>query len=150
IPLSAFIGHIDLSDVAVIRFNFDQHNSGAFQIADLAFADPSTAAGPYVVSSTPSGNVLGARNSVRVRFDRSIDVTTFTTDSIVSFTRTVGATTTDLLSAVTGVTPVAGSDNRQFDVAFQSQGLAGTYRLTIGPNILDLDGNPMDQDHNLI
>jgi hypothetical protein len=148
IPLSAFIGHIDLSDVAVIRFNFDQHNSGAFQIADLAFADPVAAAGPYVVSSTPSGNVLGAQNSVRVRFDRTIDMTTFTTDQIVSFTRTAGSTQTDLLSAVTGITPVAGSNDRQFDIAFQSQGLAGTYQLTIGPNILDLDGNPMDQNLN--
>jgi hypothetical protein len=149
IPLSAFVSSIDLSDVAVLRFDFDQNNSGAFQIADIAFADPAPAAGPYVVASTPAGYVLGPQNSVRVQFDRPIDATTFTIDSIVSFTRTVGSTVTDLLDAITDVTPVSGTTN-QFDIAFRSQIALGTYSLTFGPDILDLAGNPMDQNHNLI
>jgi hypothetical protein len=148
IPLRAFSGFIDLSNVTAIRFGFDQHNSGAFQIADLAFADLG-AAGPYVVDSAPSGKLLGPQSSVRVQFDRPIKAETFTINSIDSFTRTAGATVTDLLSAITGVTPV-GSDGRQFDITFASQGLAGFYQLTIGPNIQDEAGNPMDQNHNIL
>jgi hypothetical protein len=105
-------------------------------------------ANPFVVSSTPSGNLFGPQSSVRVTFDRAIDVSTFTIASIDSFTRTVGSTTTDLLSTITGVTPVAGSDNHQFDITFATQNTLGVYTLVIGPNILDLAGNPMDQDHN--
>jgi hypothetical protein len=106
------------------------------------------AAGPVVVSSAPTGNTFGSVSSVRVTFDRPIDVTSFDTTQVVSFTRTVGTTTTDLLSAVTGVTPVAGSGGTQFDVAFTPQTALGNYTLVIGPNITDLNGNAMDQDFN--
>jgi hypothetical protein len=58
IPLSAFQGHIDLSNVTTIRFNFDQHNSGVYQIADLAFAD-----GPLTVQMSPTNNNLLIRNN---------------------------------------------------------------------------------------
>jgi hypothetical protein len=149
IPLSAFVGFVDLSNITAVRFDFDQHASGAFQVTDLAFADPVPGAGPFVVSSSPSGNVFGPQSSVRVRFDRSIDPMTFTTASGVdSFTVTVGSMVTDLTTAITGVEAVTGSNNTQFDITFQSQTAAGTYQLTIGPNIQDLAGNPMDQDHD--
>jgi hypothetical protein len=148
IPLSAF-GSIDLSNVTAVRFNFDQTNSGAYQIADIAFADAAPAAGPYVVGNTP-GDVFGPQTSVRVQFDRPINVSTFTTGSIDSFTRTVGSTVTNLLGAITGVTPVAGSNNRSFDITFSPQSALGAYQLVIGPNIFDTAGTPMDQNHNLI
>jgi Bacterial Ig-like domain len=150
IPLTAFFGFVDLSNVTTVRFDFDQHNSGAFQVADLAFADPAASAGPSVLSSTPSGDVLGSQSSVRVTFDRPIDTATFTPASVDSFTRTVGSTITELLFAITEVTPVAGSGDQQFDVSFAAQSALGVYQLVIGPNILDLAGNPMDQNHNLI
>jgi hypothetical protein len=150
IPLSAFLGFLDLSDVQKVRFDFDQHMSGAFQVTDLAFADPAASAGPYVISSTPSGATFDVQSSVRVRFDRAIDPSTFMTASVDSFTRTVGSTTTNLLSAITGVAPVDGSGNMQFDIFFADQSALGAYQLTIGPNIRDLAGHPMDQNHNLI
>jgi hypothetical protein len=148
VPLGSFVGTIDLSDVRSVRLNFDQHNSGAFQFTDFAFDDPSASAGPYVVASTPSGSVTGGQNHVRVVFDRPIDPTTFNLGSIDSFTATLSGAVYDLRYALTGVTPVAGSGNTQFDVGFSSFGYTGTYHLTIGPDILDLAGNPMDQNHN--
>jgi hypothetical protein len=150
IPLDAFVGQIDLGNVVSVRFNFDQHPSGAFQITDLAFADLHPAAGPFVVSSTPAGGVFAPQNRVRVTFNVPIDLTTFTTSSIDSFTRTVGSTVTDISSDIIGVTPVAGSNDRQFDITFNAQITVGVYDMVIGPNILDTAGNPMDQDHDLV
>ncbi len=106
--------------------------------------------GPRVTTSTPSGTVLPGVTSVRVTFDRPMDPTTFTTDQVVSFTRTVGTTTTDLLDTVTGVVPVYGSNNTQFDITFATQGITGRYSLVIGPDIEDLFGNAMDQNGNFI
>jgi hypothetical protein len=146
IPLSAFIGFVDLTNVTAVRLDFDQHMSGAFQLTDLAFADFNSA-GPYVTASTPSGNVLGAQSSVRFTFDRAINPATFTTGSVDSFTVTVGSTVTDISGAIMGVTPVSGTNN-QFDVTFTPQTTLGLYQLTIGPNILDLNGHAMDQNHN--
>jgi methionine-rich copper-binding protein CopC len=148
IPLSAYVGSLDLSNVTAVRFNFDQHTSGAFQIADIDFADVTSAAGPFVVSSTPSGDVFGQFSSVRVQFDRPIDVSTFTLGQVGSFTRTVGTNVTDLSSTLTGVTAVAGSGGRAFTVNFTTQSTLGVYSMVIGPNILDLAGHAMDQDHN--
>jgi hypothetical protein len=105
-------------------------------------------AGASVVASTPSGGTFGIVNSVRVTFNEEIDASTFTRDQIVSFTRTDGSGVTDLLPTVLGVTPVTGSGNRQFDIAFVSQFALGNYALTIGPDILDLLHHPMDQNHN--
>jgi hypothetical protein len=150
IPISAFLGYIDLTNVTAVRFDFDQHTSGAFQVADLAFADPAAAAGPVVLSSTPSGDTFGQVSSVWVTFDRAIDPTTFMLDQVSSFTRTVGDTVTDLSGALQGVTPVADSGGRAFDITFTTQTALGNYQLVIGPNIFDLAGNPMDQDHDLI
>jgi hypothetical protein len=102
-------------------------------------------AGPSVISSMLTGGV--SVTTVRVSFDEAIDPSSFTSDQVVSFTRTVGSTTTDLLPTLTGITPVSGS-NRQFDITFATHTALGTYRVVIGPNILDLSGHPMDQNHN--
>src|SRR5262249_44859241 len=85
------------------------------------------AAGPYVTSRTPTGNTFGPIDHVTVTFNTAINPDTFTTDSISSFTRTVGSTQTDdLLSTLISVTPV-GTDGKTFSIAFQSQGAVGTY-----------------------
>jgi subtilisin family serine protease len=100
------------------------------------------AAGPVVFSSRPAGNVLPAVSSIRFTFDVPIDVSTFTTDQIDRFTGPDG----DI--PVLDVQVVPDSGNTQFDVLFAQQTVPGSYRLTIGPNILDEQGNPMDQNHN--
>src|SRR5262249_39963077 len=127
-------------------FNYPNGSGGQLNFRTIPnLAQP--AAGPYVTNSTPSGNTFGPVDHVRVTFNTAVDASTFTTGSITSFTRTNGSTQTDLLSTLIDVTPV-GSDGKTFDVTFQSQGAVGTYRLTFGPNVLDLSGNPMDQNLN--
>jgi hypothetical protein len=98
--------------------------------------------GPYLRSVSPAGNMFGAVGSVRVTFDRPIDVATFTPAKIPSFVGSQG------LITVTRVAPVAGSENKQFDVFFPTQGPLGRYDMVIGPDIRDLAGHQMDQNDN--
>jgi hypothetical protein len=105
-------------------------------------------AGPSVTHSTPTGNNFGVFNSLRVTFDEQIDPATFTLGQVDSFTRTDGNGTTDVSADLIGVTPVDGSGDRQFDISFAGESHLGMYALTIGPNILDVNGNAMDQNHN--
>jgi hypothetical protein len=112
--------------------------------ADVRFADvPFSVAGPSVITMSPRGNILAPVSSVRVRFDEEIDPNSFGLDQVASFTDPLGNAID-----VTDITPVAGSNNRQFDLAFATQFVAGTYTLDLGPNIMDVNGNPMDQNHN--
>src|SRR5262249_32893634 len=77
-------------------------------------------------------------NHLRVTFSNPIQVSSFTTDQ-VSLTDPTGAAVN-----ITGVTPVAFTNNTQFDVTFDDQSIPGTYTLTVGPAIQDVYGNPMD------
>lgn len=92
--------------------------------------------GPSITDSTPNGNVLDAVGRVTVTFDEPIDAATFTTDQ-VAFTAPDGSSIT-----INDVSPSLFS-NRIFFIDFDPQGLAGTYVMVIGPNILDRSGNPM-------
>jgi hypothetical protein len=93
---------------------------------------------PQITGQTPTGNTFGLVDTVRVTFNRSIDVSTFTADKIPSFTGPGGAIT------VTGVSVVAGSNDRQFDISFAAQRTLGIYTMVVGPDIQDTDGTPMD------
>lgn len=101
--------------------------------------------GASVVSATFSGDNSGTFNRLRVVFSEAINASTFTVDDIVGLTRN-GV-------AVSGVqftvTPVSGTNN-QFDIGFTTQSVSGNYALTFGPNILDLAGNPMNQNGNSV
>ena len=99
-------------------------------------------AGPSVVSQTPSGDQFGTVSSVRLTFDEPIQASSFDLTQVDSFTGPGGAI------AVNAVTPVAGSNNTQFDLSFAAQSALGNYTLVVGPNILDAAGHPMDQNHN--
>src|SRR5262249_46037435 len=77
IPLSAFIGHIDLGNVVSVRFNFDQRISGAFQITDLAFGD-----GPLTVQMTPTNNNLLIRNNPSIA--SNVQVVNATTSAVLA------------------------------------------------------------------
>jgi hypothetical protein len=100
--------------------------------------------GPKVTGAAPLRDSSGAIAVVRLTFSEVMDPTTFTTDQAVLKSPT-GATTI----AITGVSPVDGSGNTQFDVSFAPQSTAGSYTLTVGPNVDDTFGNAMDQDGNL-
>src|SRR5262249_39816945 len=100
--------------------------------------------GPSINLSTTMGdNTNQVYNDVRVRFNEPMDPTTFTPDQVV-FKGPAGNTI-----PINSITPVAGTNNTQFDVAFDFQGKIGNYTMTIGPNVFDTFGNAMDQDGNL-
>jgi serine protease len=98
--------------------------------------------GPYIVNSSPTGNVTGTISHVRVTFNESIDPASFNAQDVLFFNGPQGAV------AVTGVVAVAGANNRQFDIIFAPQTALGGYNFMVGPNITDLAGNAMDQNHN--
>ncbi|HMP01134.1 MAG TPA: S8 family peptidase, partial [Gemmatales bacterium] len=90
------------------------------------------------VTSLTSGNSI---NGFRVTFNSAIQASTFTLADVTQATGPNG--NLNLL----GVAPVAGSST-QFDITFSPQSAAGTYRCTIGPNVLNLAGVAMDQNQN--
>jgi subtilisin family serine protease len=96
--------------------------------------------GPQVAGIEPSGLTLDPTSSVRIIFDESIDPATFTLADVVQFSGPNGAIGGLTLAAV------AGTNNRQFDLAFPLQTTPGIYQLVITPNIFDVFGNAMDQD----
>ncbi len=101
--------------------------------------------GPYVTAASPSGSINGSSgfSSVQVTFNEEINPATFTASSVtlVGPDGTIGGVT---------VTPVAGSNDHEFTIAFPSQTAAGSYRLTVGPGLHDLYGNAMNQDRNAV
>ncbi len=74
-------------------------------------------------------------------FSEAIDPATFTLDDIVL------AGPSGTLS-VSSVAAVGGSGNTQFNITFPALTAAGTYTITVGPNIQDAAGNLMDQNNN--
>jgi hypothetical protein len=130
------------------NFSFDYPNGSGGQLNFRTIPGLVAPAGPYVIAQTPAGDTFGSVSSVQVRFDGPINPSTFTPDSITSFTQSVGSTVTDLLPTIIGVNPVFGSGNTRFDISFASQTALGVYQLVFGPNIQDLAGHPMDQNQN--
>ena len=94
---------------------------------------------PYVVSHSPREYTAGPINSVEFTFSKPIQSGTFTTADIVSFTGPGG---TGLRSAITGVS----GSGTSFTVSFADQSALGGYSIVIGPGVLDLSNQPMDQD----
>ncbi len=99
-----------------------------------------TGGGPKVVSAVFSGS-SGSFNTVRVTFDKKINAPTFTASDVV-LTGPNGVIT------VTRVTAVANSNSSVFDITFGSQTTAGTYSMSVGPDIWDVLAKRMDQNGN--
>ncbi len=103
---------------------------------------PSDTTGPQVTAATFGGSTAGTFDKVRLVFSEAITVGSFSTADVVSLTAPGGGSV-----AATGVTLVSGSDNT-FDVTFGPQSAAGQYSLVVGPAVLDIAGNAMDQNQN--
>jgi hypothetical protein len=108
----------------------------------------SVAPGPFISSSSLEGFIAeSSLEHVRVTFDQPIDPTTFDPADV----RLDGPSGP---VAITSVTAVGGSNNRQFDIAFPLQTTLGLFDLTVGVDatdpIRDSAGNPMNQDADLI
>ena len=105
--------------------------------------DSTTPSGPRVIEAQWYGEAPFTLDRLRVTFDKAIDVSTFTSEDIVSFTGPNGGISTSYT-----ITAVSGTGNKVFDIRFGVQSSPGTYRLTLGPNIVDSDGNAMNQNGN--
>lgn len=101
------------------------------------------AAGPRVSQMSPNQPVAGTLSSLRLTFDRTIDVSTFTAEDISNFTDPDGNPI-----AVDSIEVVPGTNDRQFQINFPMQARAGRYTMQVGPNITDGKGTPMDQNRN--
>jgi subtilisin family serine protease/subtilisin-like proprotein convertase family protein len=102
---------------------------------------PAFTSGPKVTSATFAGPNASTFSSVRVTFNTSVLPSSFTAAD-VSLTGPRGSI------GASGVTVVAGSNNTQFTVTFSAQTAAGSYSVTIGPNITDPSGHAMNQNGN--
>jgi subtilisin family serine protease len=130
--------------IAALRIDGPTPVSTGGRLDLFRLLDEFTPAGPVVIASSPSGNSAAAPiDHVRFTFDEPIDPTTFTADQVVNFTDPEGHAI-----PIDAIQPVGGSDNTAFDVFFSAVTLPGRYVMVIGPDILDVAGNPMDQNRN--
>lgn len=106
--------------------------------ATRAILSANVDSGPRVVSSTVSGQTTGSLTRFDVYFDEPVAAASFTSAD-VTLSGPHGAV------SVISVTPVT---NQHFRVDVEDQVALGVYTLTLGPQITDLAGNPMDQNGN--
>jgi fibronectin type 3 domain-containing protein len=144
---------VDVTDGQLTLRLVDENGSRTASITSLTIAGgsgslpdlgptpppPSDTTGPRVVNATPTGTVDGPVDRILLTFSEDIQPSSFTVADVVSLTGPSGAITPSTINAVSST---------QFEVVFPSQSLAGTYSLTVGPDILDLAGNAMDQNGN--
>ena len=104
--------------------------------------------GAKVSSSSATGLDAGSITGFRIKFNESIRfnaipaLSTFTTADI-TLTDPSGA-----LITVSNITAVPNTNNTEFTFSITTRTAAGIYTLKIGPNILDLSGNQMNQDND--
>ncbi len=95
-------------------------------------------AGPRIVGATPGGMIASSLRLFQVTFDEPINVASFTAEDIV-LVGPQGVVTVNNPTLVSGNT---------FQFTVDTQVAPGVYSLTIGPNVTDVAGNPMDQNAN--
>lgn len=113
------------------------------EVADSAFFTIGSAL-PSVVSQTPdrSEAQLAGQAQISITFSEPMNPATFSiAGDVASFTGPQGA---DLSGAILGSSWSNG--DTVLTVTFTPQSAGGVYRMAFGPDILDLTGNPLDQD----
>jgi regulation of enolase protein 1 (concanavalin A-like superfamily) len=97
---------------------------------------------PRVVDASPTGNVPGPVTGVTLNFTKPMDQSSFSVaQDLVAFTGPAG----NLAGEVTGFSWLTPTSLR---INFESQVVPGAYTLSVGPNILDTGGVPLDQNNN--
>jgi hypothetical protein len=106
--------------------------------------------GPAVLSITPQIGAGTTVSSVIVNFDKTIDPASFTPADVVfkSPNGTVIPTSVTLDPSDNPSTSNPTALRQRFIVSFAVQSAAGTYTMTIGPNVRDYTGAAMDQNEN--
>ncbi len=98
--------------------------------------------GPRIRAINPKGFIFEPISSLRVQASEALDPANFGPENVLSFLGPNGAI------SVLDVVPVAGENNRVFDILFAVQDVMGPYRLTLGGGITDVAGNLLDQDRD--
>ncbi|QTN32838.1 hypothetical protein HZ994_11025 [Akkermansiaceae bacterium] len=99
---------------------------------------------PRIVSHTPAASPSAPApvTQLILSFNAPMNPATFSVaQDIVSFTSPTGAS---LLPAITGA--AWSNSDTTLTVSFSAQSTPGLHRMILGPNISDMQGNPMDQD----
>jgi hypothetical protein len=111
-----------------------------FGVAQVRYSRSNLAlAGPYVTASAPTDPVQSL-DHVTVTFNQPTDPATFTPDQ-VTLTDPNGNPVT-----ITQDHIVPNADGTVYTISFNPRTALGQYTLTVGPNVTDVHGNPMDQD----
>lgn len=105
---------------------------------------PADLTGAKILTSEAIGLNSGAITGFKLKFSEAIQISTLTAARI-KVTSPSGS-----LLTVSGVTAVSGSNNTEFTFNITSSSAAGTYTIQVGPDILDLAGNKMNQDGDTI
>ncbi|MCH8992031.1 MAG: right-handed parallel beta-helix repeat-containing protein, partial [Acidobacteria bacterium] len=97
---------------------------------------------PQVLGHTPTGSVAGPVDVLQLSFDHPMDQTSFSpNDDVISFTGPEGRL------AVSGFQWLG---YQTLEILFDPQSSLGSYELVLGPQVLSLWKNPLDQDGDLI
>jgi hypothetical protein len=124
----------------------DQNNNGVGGESGDGFTNIFAISAPFIQNGTPAGQTAAPISSVRINYDRPMNSTTFSQADVLSFTGPGGL---DLSGTITSVTPVtAGGQSEEFLVNFTSVSSMGIYTMVVGPNVQDMAGNYVDQNHN--
>lgn len=102
---------------------------------EIVYAGPDTS-GPSVIATDANGTLTGPIDRVSVNFDEAIQVASFTLADVALQGPTGSITPTGINAISAGA----------FEITFDPQNEAGLYQLVIGPDVLDIAGNAMDQD----
>ncbi len=119
-------------------------NIGNALNGNISNPPPADLIGAKILTSEALGISSGAITGFKVKFSEAIQVSTFTAADI-----RVTSPTGSVLAA-SGITAVAGSNNTEFTFNITSSSTAGIYTIQVGPAILDLAGNNMNQDGDTI
>lgn len=106
--------------------------------------------GAKISSSSATGLDAGSITGFRIKFNESIR---FNANPALSTFTAADITLTDPSGSritITGIAAVPNTNNTEFILTFSggARTAAGIYTLKVGPNILDLSGNQMNQDND--
>jgi hypothetical protein len=130
-----------------VYIRFRHEINGANSSYDMWLDDVRVSAldvlGARITSQTPSGMVAGPVSNLLVTFDEAMSPASFTAAD-VTVTGPVGNGV-----AVAAVTDTGDQRTFRIDLA-NPQGMPGTYTLSVGPDVLDVAGNPMNQNGDAV
>jgi len=94
---------------------------------------------PYITTTSKLINVDASLNGIQINFNKSIEPSSFTAAQV---------TVTDTAQHIIPVSSVGRITDTEYKVNFEPPLLAGTYTLKVWPEILGINGLPLDQNRN--